>query len=1131
MADSLPTQVEQLKASLAGLTAQRATLGAAIVDPAIAALRQQITALEAQIAAVPPLPREQRRIITVLFSDVVDSTALAEKLDPEDWQRIIAQVQSTVGNIILDHHGTIAQYLGDGLLAFFGASETREADPENAVLAGLAIHSAVALLDLPFPIQIRVGIHTGPVFIGEYGTAGNIQASAFGNTVNIASRLQSSAPPRGVLISHDTYTHVRGVFQVTPLPPLSIKGQSEPVRTYLAQQAKPRPFRTVTRGVAGIQTRTVGREVECKQLQDAYLEAFENNKTVWAQLVGDAGVGKSRLIEDMRDWSELRPEHIRLLRARAYPGDSAQPLALVRRMWFDRFQITEDASIAEAEERWVERFQDLAHTDAVEPAHALGLLVGLPFNDSPYIQAMRNDPTQVKARALVVSRQLLHAIRRDYPAEILLEDLHWADTASWEWLTELLLGASDMEDNHMKGVFVLATARPSWKPPDSLRRLFGLAGPPSPGTAMERKVRGLVIELAPLSDDATRELAGELLQKVQGVPDQVLQLLVDRAEGIPYYAEELVNWFIDRGIIDKQSEPWQLRTDRLSGSPLPTTLQHLLLTRLSDLNQNERAALQRGAIFGRNFWTGGIEALGVKPAAPILTPLDARGLVHPQTPSVFQGQIEWSFHHNLLREVTYESVLKRERASLHHAAAQWLAEQAQTAGREDEFAGIIGVHLERAGDLLLAADRYLRAGDQARGQGASQEAEQFYCRALTLLPATDRDRRWQALRGRDQVLAILGQPETWRTNVQSLLDLAIELDRDDHRAEAFHSLAICLGNTGDSRGARQAAQDALSAAERAGDTVLAVQALSLRAQLEVRMGELEQGLASAEQALARARSLDESTQALALYRAAFCYGEQGDLSRALVLLLEQIELTQRLGNRHMEASGRGNLAVVYMGLGLYQEAQATMQRALELDEALDARRGRAYDLMNLGEIAQLTGQLDTARHYQETALIAVTAAGDEWGKAAVLFNLGIVLLDSGNIPAATGRFVEARTIFEQIDALTNAFESRAGEARCALAQGRLEEAGQQANQVWAYLQEHGSAGLTLSLLAYVVLAEVFQALGEVEKQHGVVQAAYHELAQRAERITVPEWRQSFLENDPYNRAILDMYKDLKAPKI
>ena len=234
-------------------------------------------------------------------------------------------------------------------------------------------------------------------------------------------------------------------------------------------------------------------------MQAAYLRAYEQHGLVWAQLLSDPGVGKSRLLDDLSDWMDLREETYRLLRARAFPDDANQPFALVRRMWFDRFQIADDAPLAQAEAKWVQRFKEFSGSeDGEEAAHALGLLVGLPFNDSPYIGAMRTDPLQVKGRALVVSRELVRAVRRQYPLVVLLEDLQWTDAASWEYLLEVFLGEAAGEQSN--GLFILGAARPEWRPPEELAALFL----PTLSSEVSNKKWGVQITLAPLSDLATQ---------------------------------------------------------------------------------------------------------------------------------------------------------------------------------------------------------------------------------------------------------------------------------------------------------------------------------------------------------------------------------------------------------------------------------------------------------------------------------------------------------------------------------------------------------------------------------------------------------------------------------------------------
>lgn len=1101
-----------------GLEAQRAMLGDAIVEPALAALRQQLAALEGQAAAASS-PGEERRIVTILFTDIVGSTALAEKLDPEDWREVVAAVHSMAGSLIQQHEGSVIQYLGDGLLALFGAQTPSERDPENAIRAALDIQLDAkrgrwkmeaggensAFQPPTSNLQLRIGIHTGLVVVGELGSDAKREFTAIGDAMNLAARLQSSAPPGGVLISHDTYRYVRGIFDLTPQPPLAVKGKSEPVQTYLVRRARPLPFRTVTRGVTGVETDTVGRQVELTRLQTACASAIEERRLVWAQLVGQPGVGKSRLLTDMLDYLALRPEDLGLLKARALQGDATQAFGLVRRTWFDRFQIAEDAPLAEAEAKWQERFLRLRGPGFEEAAHALGLLVGLPFSDSLHIGAMRHDPSQVKGRAIVVSRDLMAAFRARAHIAILLEDLHWADTSSWEYLTQVILEGEAAPH----GLFVLGSARPEWHPPRAL---------------LEHPAY-LQIDLGPLSGAASRELASELLRRVEDVPDHVVQLIADRSAGVPYFAEEMVNWFLDRGVIDASREPWRLDAARLQESPLPATLQHLLLTRLGSLREPERVALQRGSIFGRNFWEGGLEALGVGASALVLRQLQPRGFVDAQLESSLEDETEWIFHHSLLGEVTYESVLKRERKRLHKAAAAWLEAQARQAGRLDEFVGLLGEHAERAGDLSAAADWYLRAGERDKARGAALEARRFFERALELVPPADRERRWRALLGWTDMLERLGESEARRASVAALLALAEQLD-DARLAEAHYREALYLDATGDFRTALRAYETALAAARRAQNHELEVLLLAMKVIGQNRLGDRSGAAAAAQEALSRARQVAEAPAAKVLNNLAVYFVESGDLARAAQLHTEQAAINRRLGDRAAEANALLNLGYDHVLLGLYPSGRAALEQSLQIYQAIGNRRESAYAMLNLGLAHWRSGDGRTARRVLEQMQSELAAIGDSFARAAGLTYLALALEQSGNVPGAQRRFDQAQDIFQQLGVRGYAIDAWVGLARCALRQGSLDEARRLVTKVWDYLAQHGAQGMEFPVWAYQTCAEIFDALREPENLRAAVEVGYRELIERAEKISNIQWGRSFLENVPEHRALISMWDRL-----
>ena len=1119
--ESFQQQMDELRHSIKTVEAQRTVLGEAVANLALAGLRQQLARLEQQ-AAAEAAPAEERRLVTILFMDMVGSTSRAEKLDPEEWQRLVERFHAALGHAVTSHSGTIAQYLGDGLLAFFGARQLSESDPENAIRAALSAQGAVADLLSSEKVQVRAGIHTGLVVVGELGEAAHGEFTASGDAVNLAARLQSAAPPGGVLISHDTYRYVRGVFDFTPRPPLAVKGKSDLLQTYLVRQAKPRAFRTVARGVAGVEVRTIGRDEEFRALQSAYLRAYEDHGVVWAQLVGQPGIGKSRLVADLNDWTDLREETFRLLRARGFPDDANQPFTLIRRMWFDRFQIAQDAPRQQAEAKWVERFQELAGPgDWEEASHALGLLVGLPFRDSPHIRAMRDDPAQVKGRAFVVSRALIQAVRQQMPIVVLLEDLQWADAASRDYLVEVFLDQENAVQPN--GLFILGAARPEWHPPRALTGLFSASLPSERGCP----AWGLELSLPPLDDSAVRDLAQELLQRADNVPNQMIDLLVERSEGVPYYAEEMVNWFIDNGILETRTEPWHFLPERLKGQPLPATLQHLLLTRLSNLSPAERAALQRGAIFGRRFWTGGVEALGLPGGEETLGRVQQRGFVEVQPESAFEGDTEWSFQQSLLRDVTYESVLKRERAALHRVAAEWLERQANSAGRLDEFAGLLGDHRERAGELSAAADWYLLAGRRAAAQGAPREARAFYTQALNLLPPVERERRWQALLGREEALRILSEIEPWKADVFTLIELAPSFDDDNYVAEAYLRQSTYFYAIGDQAGNEAAVQAALMAARRGGNQSLEAKALSILAALRLDSGDKVAGLECAEQALLLARRLgDECVLGFVLTQLAYSYMIAGDVARSYALQLEQVELDHRLGDRAREALGLGNIGDIHREMGRYKQARTILEQARAINAALGARRQLSYQLMNLGEVYLGIGDLRTARQWVEQALQELAGSADARATAYALIDLGLVLMAMDDGPAAARRFSEAHELAADHGLPTQACEAAVCLASSAIMQGQLDDACKYVHDAWDYLAEHGQGGMPYAGRLYRTCAEIFDALGDSEKARQAAAAGYRALMQVADSINIPEWRQSYLQNVPDNRALLEMWERL-----
>ena len=353
----------------------------------------------------------ERRMVTILFSDVKGSTAIAEQLDPEDVMEIMDGAFDALIQPIYRHEGTLARLMGDAVLAFFGAPLAHEDDPERACHAALEIldgaRAYAEQLERERGIEgfnVRVGINTGLVVVGEVGSDLRVEYTAMGDAINLAARMEQHAPAGGILITHDTYRHVRGVFDVLAREPLTVKGRREPVRTYLLQRAKPRAFRKGTRGVEGIETRMVGRRAELTRLQEAFYTAVEDRELQMATIVGDAGVGKSRLLHEFDTWSELLEQSFYFFKGHALQEMQRLPYALIRDLFAFRFQIVETDTVADVRRKLEQGVAAALGADegpdAEGAAHFIGHLAGFAFGESAHLERVLDDPRQARDRAL-----------------------------------------------------------------------------------------------------------------------------------------------------------------------------------------------------------------------------------------------------------------------------------------------------------------------------------------------------------------------------------------------------------------------------------------------------------------------------------------------------------------------------------------------------------------------------------------------------------------------------------------------------------------------------------------------------------------------------------------------------------
>ncbi len=1053
----------------------------------------------------------ERRLVTILFADIVSFSTLSEQIDPEELLEIMREAYPCLLEPIQRHNGTVVQVMGDGVLAYFGAPQAQEDDPERAIRAGLEIVARIKEFARRSGQQrslsnfsVRVGINTGLVVVGELSPEKHLEYKALGDAVNLAARLQQIAPPGGVLVSHATYRHVRGLFEVQPQEPFTVKGRQQIEQTYLVQCIKPAHLRSRKRGVEGIETSMVGREPEMAALQNFYQDAIQGGDLRLALITGEAGLGKTRLLDEFVSWVGLQPTSVSLLHGRASANTQSAPFGVFRDLFAQCFEILESDGSAQALKKFRRGMQDRLETDQ---ADLVGQLAGFDFSASPAVKRLQGSPSFSEMAILY----LLNYFRRlaQKSALILLEDLHWADDSSLDLIAELVANLSQESNTHL---MIACTAR------SQLFERRSKWGEGIPGFTR--------LDLQPLSRLRSRALITEILSQADTIPEALYECVTDEAEGSPFFIEELIKMMIEEGVIVVEPGAWHVIPERLAGLHVPPTLAGILQARLDSLPAAERLVMQRAAVIGRIFWDGLVRSLTGDAAEAFqvsarLAALRERELVFHHERSSIAGNQEYMFKHALLRDAAYETVLLKQRRAYHSQVAAWI--EANAGQRLEEHLALVAGHYAEGGQPDQAADWFTRAGERAASQGSLQAARNLFEGALKHIQPDDLPRRWRALLGHDGALGALGELETRQTDDATLLSLAQQLGDDSRLALAYFRIGSQAHYEGNDAATLQAFDLALQAALRAGDLRMQALILPMKVSNLTRQGELGAAAELVDQALKIAVQTGEAEiLARALTNLAAYYQAIGDVGRSVQLLQQQVEINQQQGNRLGEAIGLINLGYQYLSLGQFETGRNLLERALQAAREIGARRCVAYGLLNLGLAEWRLDQPQVACQSLQLSQAELQALGDQMGLASRQFYLGLALEKAGQATEAIAQFESARAVFERLGAASQVVEAQAGLARLALQRGDLPQAEQEARQIIAYLEQHGPQGLELPILAYLTCARVFQALGDVEQLHQTLLSGRNELQVRLSRIREAAWRETFLEAIPEHGELMAM---------
>jgi class 3 adenylate cyclase/tetratricopeptide (TPR) repeat protein len=1018
--------IEDLRAAIAALEGQRATLGDSVLDLATAPLRARLASLLRPAGL-------QHRQVTVVFADVVGSTALAQGMDAEDTLALLSEALRRMADIVHAHQGRVLRFTGDGVKAAFGMDEAREDDAERAVRAALAILSTGReQADIArrqhgvTDFAVRVGVHTGDVALGAGVEADN---TAMGAAVNIAARMEQTAPPGALRISHDTWSQVRGLFDLQPQPPLLVKGVDAPMQTYLVHAALERSVASVERGLQGLRTPMVGRDAELQRLLETVASAREARQLQAVTLLGDAGLGKSRLLRDLTG----RLTECRVLTLRSQPDGLLRPWGLLRSLLATQFGVADTDSADAARRKVVEGLSPWFEERGERQAQLIGQLSGLDFGDSPSLRGL--DPRTLRDQAFVALRAYLKALAapgRALPV-LIVEDLHWADDGSLDLLQHLLSHGAGLP------LALIMTSRP----PLLARR----AGWGTPETT---------VRLSPLPAAQSDELARALLHRVATVPPRLAELVVRRGEGNPYYMEELVRRLIDDGVIladGADGSVWAVQADHLDKVRLPGTLVGLLQARLDALPAGERQAARQASVIGHVFWDDALQALDAD--APRAMPaLRRAGFVRDHDTSDFEGTPERQFDHHLLHEVTYDTLLKAERRRGHSAAARWLAER--TKGRGAEFLAMTGEHAERAGETALAIDCFAQAGKDAERRFANTAAQSWLRRAVTLLAESDPMRSIDLLHTLVAVSDAVGDPSA-QGALHAEVSALLERHPEDHRlAENLVRRALLADRLGDEAASEPLARQAFEIAERSGSARWAAMAKGqltwlhcMRHDYAGARSHLDIGLQWAGRIPEEHRRAETEAQLQML--SATILTDLCRFDEARGAFLTALARGESIRSPRLQLGAMDMLAEVAGTLGHWAEMADWAERALVLADSVGVRRDMAVAQLWAARAAHSLGDHARAIDWCEQVLSSARDTGARRYEALALNLLGDAHRELGELASALPWYLKAQALHETLEDPIAACQALAGSALCQARLGQPEAALSTVNAVLARL--------------------------------------------------------------------------------
>jgi class 3 adenylate cyclase/tetratricopeptide (TPR) repeat protein len=935
----------------------------------------------------PGALRKERKVATALFADLVGSTALTEREDPEIVQSVIGLAFDRIAAEISRHEGLLEKFMGDAVLAVFGVPRAHEDDAERAVRAAIEMQGLLAELNRELAAEgkptlaMRIGIEAGEVLVDLERATGPRDRMITGDAVNTAARLQAAAEPGHIVVGPGVHASTKEVIEYRELGPIALKGKREPVLAWRALRIRAR-----TRGERsrlGLEARLVGRDEELAVMEQTLRRVETEGRPALLTIVGPAGVGKSRLVSELERLVEERPDVLYWRRGRclAYGNPSYSAFAEAIKA---QCEIAGDDPAEVAARKADAALAELGGDERLAPAlHALvGAAEARGASREELFDAWRSFLERMAAR---------------YPLVLALEDLHWAD----DGLLDLVEHVADWAQGP---ILIVATAR---------AELFDLR----PGWGGGKR-NAVSLSLDPLSVEEGEAMLDELLHG--SLEPALKRTIVSRSEGNPLFLEEIVRKLIDEGVLRPTEADRWVPMGSLADVEIPGSVQRLIAERLDGLPLEDKLVLQDAAVIGRVFWLGAVaELTGLEPdeVRRALGRLRQKELVVRHEPSSFSHEEEFAFRHNLIRDGAYDALPKALRADKHAGVARWASRSA--GDRAEGIAALVATH-------LLEAIRYLEELAEVGPRLAELQAEAF---------------RWAAIAAeRSASLWLQAEAVRWFRTAERLAD-ELGLPPED-RIDLARAHALSSWGLDEISETERVVRRALAIATALGDPVAAGWAharLVLPLLMEARDEDAE---AAGRRAVAILEPLGEREElADAMNRLGWYLWRRGRTEEAEPLLRRAVAMAERVGSRLVAAESTQTLGVCLAYMGRPAEAVRTMEEAYRLAKEVGDFANLMRCSNNLPSVlADLASDHERALAVLEEGLEAARRAGARSHTGWLMGGRGDVLFRLGRLREAEAAQREAIEVARSSGDQPLIGMRLSGLAVCLAYQGRLDEA-------------------------------------------------------------------------------------------